>query len=147
GPRPALVQARAADHAMTVVDIGGRTLALSNLEKVLFPETGFTKAELIEYYVAVAPVLLPHLEDRPLTTRRFPDGILGPSWHQNECSREPDWFPVFETSGRGGRSLRFCMVDGLPSLVWLANQAAVELHPFLWCTGAPRRPTQVVFDL
>jgi bifunctional non-homologous end joining protein LigD len=129
------------------VEVEGRRLALTNLDKVLWPETGFTKAQLIEYYVAVAPVLLPHLEGRPLTIRRFPDGVGGVTWHQNECQGAPDWFPVFETTGRGGRRLRFCLVDGLAALVWLANQAAVELHPFLWKTSAPREPTQIVFDL
>jgi len=132
---------------MTVIDVEGRPVRLTNLDKVLFPATVFTKAQLIEYYVAVAPVLLPHLAGRPLTTRRFPDGIGGPSWHQNECSREPEWFPVFDTTGRGGRPLRFCMVDGLASLVWLVNQAAVELHPFLWRVDAPRVPDSIVFDL
>jgi bifunctional non-homologous end joining protein LigD len=132
---------------VTVVEVEGRELALTNLDKVLWPEAGFTKAQMIEYYVAVAPVLLPHLEGRPLTTRRFPDGVGAISWHQNECRAEPDWFPVFETRGRGGRPLRFCMVDGLASLVWLANRAAVELHPFLWRVEAPRQPTQIVFDL
>jgi bifunctional non-homologous end joining protein LigD len=132
---------------VSTVSVGGRRLALTNLDKVLFPETGFTKAQLIDYYAAVAPALLPHLERRPLTIRRFPDGVTGPSWHQNEIQREPDWFPVFATTGRGGRPLRFAMVDGLPALVWLANQAAVELHPFLWRVDAPRRPTQIVFDL
>jgi bifunctional non-homologous end joining protein LigD len=129
------------------VRVDGRELALTNLEKVLFPEAGFTKAELIDYYLAVAPVLLPHLAGRPLTLRRFPDGVEGISWHQNECQGEPDWLPVFETRGRGGRSLRFCMVDGLPALVWLANHAAVELHPFLWRAERPREPTQLVLDL
>jgi bifunctional non-homologous end joining protein LigD len=132
---------------VSTIELEGRRLALTNLDKVLWPETGFTKAQLIEYYVSVAPVLLPHLVGRPLTMRRFPDGIDGISWHQNECQREPDWFPVFETSGRGGRRLRFCTVDGLASLVWLANQAAIELHPFLWRTDRPREPTQIVFDL
>jgi bifunctional non-homologous end joining protein LigD len=132
---------------MTVVSVDGRDLALTNLDKVLWPAAGFTKGQLIEYYVSVAPVLLPHLEGRPLTVRRFPDGVEGVSWHQNECQGEPDWLPVFETRGRGGRPLRFCMVDGLAALVWLANQAAVELHPFLWRADAPRQPTQIVFDL
>jgi bifunctional non-homologous end joining protein LigD len=95
----------------------------------------------------VAPVLLPHLAGRPLTLRFFPDGIGAISWHQNECRRQPDWFPVYDTHGRGGRELRFCMVDGVAALVWLANKAAVELHPFLWRVEAPRRPTQLVFDL
>ena len=132
---------------MTFASAGGRTLALTNLDKVLWPASGFTKRRLIEYYVAIAPVLLPHLEGRPLTLRRFPDGVEGVSWHQNECQGEPDWLPVFETRGRGGCPLRFCMVDGLAALVWLANQAAIELHPFLWRVDAPRRPTQIVFDL
>jgi bifunctional non-homologous end joining protein LigD len=103
--------------------------------------------ELIEYYVELAPILLPHLESRPLTIRRFPDGVDGVSWHQNECQRQPGWFPVFETAGRDGRLLRFCMVDGEAALVWLANQAAIELHPFSWRVDAPRVPTQLVFDL
>jgi bifunctional non-homologous end joining protein LigD len=132
---------------MSTVEIDGRRLAVTNLDKVLWPQSGTTKAELIEYYVAVASVLLPHLKGRPLTFRRFPDGVEGFSWHQNECQGEPDWFPVFETTGRGGRPLRFCMVDGLSSLVWLANQAAVELHPFLWRVERPREPLQIVFDL
>src|SRR4051794_21086826 len=107
---------------MTVVDVEGQPVELTNLGKVLFPETGFTKAQLIEY-IAVAPVLLPHLAGRPLTLRRFPDGIGGITWHQNEIQREPPWFPVFETSGRGGRRLRFALVDGLAALTWVANQA------------------------
>jgi bifunctional non-homologous end joining protein LigD len=132
---------------VSTISVEGRRLALTNLDKVMWPETGFTKAQLIEYYVSVAPVLLPHLAGRPLTLRRFPDGVDGISWHQNECQGEPDWFPVFETEGRGGRKLRFCTVDGLPALVWLVNQAAVELHPFLWRIDRPREPTQIVFDL
>lgn len=132
---------------VSTVEVEGRSLALTNLDKVLWPRTGTTKAELIEYYVAVASVLLPHLERRPLTLRRFPDGVEGISWHQNEIQQEPDWFPVFETSGRGGRRLRFATVDGLASLVWLANQAAIELHPFLWRVERPREPEQLVLDL
>jgi len=132
---------------VTVVAVDGREVALTNLDKVLWPATGFTKAELIDYYVSIAPVLLPHLEGRPVTLRRFPDGIGGINWHQNECQGEPEWFPVYETRGRGGRPLRFCLVDGLPGLVWLANKAVVELHPFLWRVDAPRLPTQIVFDL
>jgi bifunctional non-homologous end joining protein LigD len=129
------------------VEIDGRRLELTNLDKVLWPETGTTKAELIQYYVDIAPVLLPHLAGRPLTLRRFPDGVGGVTWHQNEIQREPDWFPVFETAGRGRRNLRFALVDGLASLVWVANQAAVELHPFSWRIDRPREPTQLVFDL
>ena len=132
---------------MTTLEVEGRAVELTNLDKVLWPETGFTKGRMIEYYVAVAPVLLPHLERRPLTLRRFPDGVGGISWHQNECQGGPEWLPLFETRGRGGRRLRFCMVDGLASLVWLANKAAVELHPFLWRCERAREPTQLVLDL
>jgi bifunctional non-homologous end joining protein LigD len=132
---------------MSTVEIEGRRLRLTNLEKVLWPEAGKTKAWLIEYYTRVAPVLLPHLENRPLTLRRFPDGVDGVSWHQNECRGEPEWFHVFETAGKGGRVLRFCVVDDLSSLIWVANQGTLEVHPFQWRLDAPRRPTTLVFDL
>jgi bifunctional non-homologous end joining protein LigD len=132
---------------VSVVEVDGRRLTLSNLDKLLWPASGSTKGDLIRYYTDVAPVLLPHLSGRPLTVRRFPDGVDGVNWHQNECRGEPDWFPVFETTGRGGRRLRFCMVDGKAALVWLANQAALELHPFLWRIEMPRRPLSLVFDL
>jgi bifunctional non-homologous end joining protein LigD len=132
---------------VTRVEVDGRTLALTNLEKVLWPRAGFTKRQLIEYYVTVAPTLLPHLARRPLTTRRFPDGVDGISWHQNECRRRPAWFPVYETTGREGRQLTFCMADSVAALVWLANQAAVELHPFTWRVDTPRQASQLVFDL
>jgi bifunctional non-homologous end joining protein LigD len=132
---------------VTTLEIEGRRLALTNLDKVLWPEAGVSKSRMIEYYVRVAPTLLAHLEGRPVTIRRFPDGVDGVSWHQNECRGEPEWFEVFETAGVGGRSLRFCLVADLAALVWLANQAAVELHPFQWTVDAPRRPTALVFDL
>jgi bifunctional non-homologous end joining protein LigD len=132
---------------MSTIELEGRLLRLTNLDKVLWPEAGRTKAWLIEYYTRVAPVLLPHIEGRPLTLRRFPDGVQGVSWHQNECRGEPDWFHVLETPGKGGRVLRFCVVDDLSSLVWVANQGTLELHPFQWRVESPRRPTALVFDL
>lgn len=132
---------------MSVLEIEGRRLGVTNLDKVLWHETGMTKGDLLDYYIRIAPTLLPHLRGRPLTLRRFPDGVDGISWHQNECRGEPEWLTVFEARGRRGGRLRFCVVDDLASLVWVANQAAIELHPFLWDVQAPRRPTQVVFDL
>jgi bifunctional non-homologous end joining protein LigD len=132
---------------MSRVEVDGRTVALTNLNKVFWPDVGFTKGQMIEYYVGVAPTLMPHLEGRPLTLRRFPDGVSGASWHQNECQGEPEWLTVFETRGRQGRRLRFCVVDSLSSLLWVVNTAAIELHPFLWRVAAPREPTQLVFDL
>ncbi|MFL5918321.1 MAG: non-homologous end-joining DNA ligase [Gaiellaceae bacterium] len=132
---------------MCAIEIEGRRLRLTNLDKVLWPQVGRTKAWLLEYYTRVAPVLLPHLAGRPLTMRRFPDGVEGVSWHQNECHGEPEWFHVLETGGKGRRTLRFCVADDLPSLVWLANQGTIELHPFQWTVDAPRRPATLVFDL
>jgi bifunctional non-homologous end joining protein LigD len=132
---------------MSTIEVEGRRLRLTNLSKVLWPEAERTKAWLIEYYTRVAPVLLPHLEGHPLTMRRFPDGVDGVSWHQNECRGEPDWFHVLETPGKGGRILRFCVADDLASLIWLANQGTIELHPFQWTVAEPRRPTSMVFDL
>jgi bifunctional non-homologous end joining protein LigD len=132
---------------VTVVEVDGRDVTLTNVDKVLWPATGLTKGRMIEYYVRVSGTLLPHLAGRPLTLRRFPDGVEGISWHQNECRGEPDWFRVFVTPGKAGRLLRFCVVEDTASLVWVANQAAVELHPFLWRIAAPREPTQLVLDL
>jgi len=132
---------------VSTVEVDGRRLRLTNLDKVLWPEAGRTKAWLIEYYTRVAPVLLHHLVDRPLTLRRFPDGVNGVSWHQNECRGEPEWLRVLETPGKAGRVLRFCMVEDLAALIWVANQGALELHPFQWRAETPRRPATLVFDL
>lgn len=132
---------------MSTIELEGRRLRLTNLDKVLWPDAGRTKAWLIEYYTRIAPVLLPHIAGRPLTLRRFPDGVRGVSWHQNECRGEPEWFHVLETPGKAGRVLRFCVVDDLSSLIWVANQGALELHPFQWSVDAPRLPTSLVFDL
>jgi bifunctional non-homologous end joining protein LigD len=132
---------------MGMVEIDGRRLVLSNLEKVLWPEHGMTKGEMLDYYARIAPTLLAHLRGRPVTLRRFPDGVDGVSWHQNECRGEPEWLTVHETAGRGGRRLRFCVVDDLAALMWVANQAAIEIHPFLWDVADSRRPLGAVFDL
>jgi bifunctional non-homologous end joining protein LigD len=132
---------------VSTIELEGRRLRLTNLEKVLWPRAQRTKAWLIEYYTRIAPVLLPHVAGRPLTMRRFPDGVGGISWHQNECRGEPEWFHVLETPGRGGRILRFCVVEDLSSLIWVANQGTMELHPFQWRVDEPRRPVTLVFDL
>jgi bifunctional non-homologous end joining protein LigD len=126
------------------VRVEGRGLELSNLDKVLYPATGFTKAEVIDYYTRVAPVLLPHLRDRALTRIRFPDGVGGGSFFEkNAPAGTPDWvrretLPV-PGSSTGRETLDFVVVDDLPTLVWLANLAALELHVHQWRigTGAP----------
>jgi bifunctional non-homologous end joining protein LigD len=133
------------------VRVAGRSLELSNLDKVMYPATGFTKAEVIDYYTRVAPVLLPHLRDRALTRIRFPDGVGGGSFFEkNAPAGTPDWvrretLPV-PGSSTGRETLDFVVVDDLPALVWLANLAALELHVHQWRVGAPG-PDLLVIDL
>jgi bifunctional non-homologous end joining protein LigD len=130
------------------VEVGGRTLTLSNLEKPLYP-SGFTKAEVIDYYTRVAPAMLPHIQGRPMTLKRYPDGSDGPFFYEKECpSHRPAWIrtaPVYSRSN--ARTVNYCLVDDLPTLVWLANLAALELHPLLARVDDLERPTHVVFDL
>jgi bifunctional non-homologous end joining protein LigD len=123
------------------------TLTVTNPDKVLWPDAAFTKGDLIAYYREVAPVLLPHLRGRPLTMRRFPDGIEEWSWYQYECRNAPDWLRTAEIPYRGGAPRRFCVVDDLPSLIWVANLATIELHPYLALACALDIPSFVVFDL
>lgn len=123
--------------------MGGRRLRLSNLDKVLWPETGFTKGQLIEYYGRVADVLVPHLAGRPLTLRRWPDGVEGESFFEKNCpSHRPPWVGTVEMGG-----VRYCRLDEPAAVVWVANLAAIELHPGLARDPDLRRPTAVVFDL
>jgi bifunctional non-homologous end joining protein LigD len=131
------------------VDIDGRRLSLSNLDKVFYPETGFTKGHLIDYYTRVAPALLGHLRGRHLTLKRYPDGVTGPYFYEKQCpSHRPDWVatsPVW--SGHGSRTIDYCLADDLPTLVWLANLADLELHTSLALAVDVTAPTVVAFDL
>ena len=137
------------------VDVDGRRLKVSNLDKVLYPETGFRKGEVIDYYVRIAPVLLPHITDRPLTLLRYPDGVDAPSFFEKDVSRHaPDWVRTVEVatpgSAKGAESLDFAVVDDLPTLVWVANLASLELHVPQWKIGprgGRRDPDLLVFDL
>lgn len=122
-------------------------VALSNLDKVLFPETGFTKGDLLAYYDAVAPVLLPHLAGRPITMARFPDGVGAPGWFQMSCRGHPPWMRTAEIIGRRGQRLHYCLVDDRDALLWMINLGTIELHPFLACAADPDVPRDVVFDL
>jgi bifunctional non-homologous end joining protein LigD len=137
----------AANGESRQVEIEGRTLTLTNLDRVLWPETGFTKGELIEYYRRVAVALLPHLRGRPLTLGRFPHGIQRPGFAQTECRGRPEWLPVRGVRTRGGELRRYCVVDDLASLLWVANQNAIELHTFLGRGGDLDSPSAVAFDL
>ncbi|WP_027660298.1 non-homologous end-joining DNA ligase [Salinispora fenicalii] len=132
------------------VEVAGRTLELSNLDKVLYPVTGFTKGEVIDYYTRVAPVLLPHLADRALTRIRFPNGVDGSSFFEkNAPAATPGWvrtetLPV-PGSAKGRETIDYVVADELPTLVWLANLAALELHTPQWQIGA--HPDLMVVDL
>jgi len=127
--------------------VGGRELKLSNSGKVLYPEAGFTKGQLIEYYLTVAPVLLAHLQGRALTVTRWPDGVEGKSFFQKQSpAHRPDWVRV-ATLPAGGKKIDYTLADDLPTLIWLANLAAIELHTPLALAAAHDRPTSMVFDL
>lgn len=133
---------------VTVV-VDGHVLELSNLEKVLYPRAGFTKAEVIDYYRRVAPVLLPHLRGRPVTLKRWPDGVEAPSFFEKQCPRHrPPWVPVVPLKSRGKRPVvEYCRIDELAGLVWVANLAALELHVTLGTAAEPEVPLAVAFDL
>ena len=130
------------------VELEGRQLKLSNLDKVLYPKAGFTKGQVIDYYLRIAQWLLPHLHDRPLTLKRYPDGVEGQYFYEKNCPKHrPDWFQTTSVPReRGGGTIDFCLVQDRPSLVWVANLASLELHTSL-SRAAHERPTMVVFDL
>lgn len=132
----------------TQVRIGDRELSLSNLDKVLYPETGFTKAEVIDYYARIAPVLLTHCRGRCVTFRRFPDGVEGESFFEKRCpDHRPDW--VLTALGPGDRNgdVYYCLLEEPAAVVWAANLAALELHTPMARATNLEAPTMVVFDL
>jgi len=131
------------------VEVEGRRLNLTNLDKVLYPETGFTKGQVIDYYTRVAPAVLPHLRDRPLTLKRYPNGVDAPFFYEKQCPQHrPDWVETAEVWSRHSkRTIGYCLVNDLPALVWVANLASLELHTQLHCGADPDRPTMVAFDL
>lgn len=129
--------------------VAGKRLPVSNLDKVFYPKVGFTKGQVIDYYIRVAPVLLPHLKDRPLTLKRYPNGVEGPFFYEKRCPTfRPSWFKTAPIWSEGNQeNINFCLANDLPSLVWAANLADLELHTFLSKKQNPRRPTMMVFDL
>ncbi len=133
------------------VEIEGRELKLTNVDKVLYPQTGFTKGDMIDYYAKVAPAMIPHLSGRPVTLRRFPEGVedLDAAFFEKRCPKHrPKWVKTatVEAGPRAGK-IEFCVCDGLATLVWMAQLATVELHPSLSLARAPKRPTVLAFDL
>jgi bifunctional non-homologous end joining protein LigD len=133
----------------TVVDIQGKRLKLSNLEKVLYPAVGFTKGQVIDYFVRISPVLLPHLKGRPLTLKRFPNGVNGMFFYEKNCpEHRPEWVQVAPVWSAGNNKwMNYCLAQDLPTLVWAANLADLELHTSLSLGKEILRPTFIVFDL
>jgi bifunctional non-homologous end joining protein LigD len=143
-----------AEAQRSVVEVDGRRLSLSNLDKVLFPD-GFTKGEVVDYYVRVAPVLLPHVTGRPMSFQRFPDGTDTKGFFAKNAPRgTPDWVRTVKLPAPGSsmdrETLDYVVVDDLPTLVWAANLAALELHVPQWSVGprgGVREPDRLVLDL
>jgi bifunctional non-homologous end joining protein LigD len=131
------------------VEVDGRRLKLSNLGKVLYPEVGFTKGQVIDYYTRVAPAVLPHLRGRPLTLKRYPNGVDREFFYEKECpSHRPEWVRTAALWSRSNeREINYCLADDLPTLVWAANLADLELHTPMSVAEDIKRPTMVVFDL
>jgi bifunctional non-homologous end joining protein LigD len=131
------------------VAVGNKRLKLTNLDKVLYPKAGFTKAQVIDYYLRIAKVLLPHLRDRPLTLKRYPNGVDQPYFYEKRCpSHRPSWVRTADVySERNEGVVPYCLVNDVATLVWAANLADLELHVPLAKAKAMDRPTQMVFDL
>ena len=134
-----------------VVEVDGRELKLTNLDKVLYPETGFSKGEMVDYYARVAATMVPHLDGRAVTLRRFPEGVedLDSAFFEKRCPKHrPKWVKTTAvTAGPDTGKIDFCVCDGKPTLIWMAQLAAIELHPSLSKGRAPKRPTVLAFDL
>jgi bifunctional non-homologous end joining protein LigD len=131
------------------IEVEGRTLKLTNREKVMYPQSGFTKGELIDYYAAIAPMLLPHLAGRPLTLKRYPDGVEGEYFYEKRCPpHRPDWVRTAAIASEHGRgTIDYCLAEEKPTLIWAANLADIELHTSLSRAERMERPTAIVFDL
>jgi bifunctional non-homologous end joining protein LigD len=133
----------------SIIEVEGRQIKLSNLDKVLYPKAGFTKGQVIDYYVRIAPVLLPHLADRALTLKRYPNGVDGMFFYEKNCpSYRPSWMKTAKVWSEGNnRFMHYCVVADLPTLVWLGNLADLELHTSLSRAPETNRPTVIAFDL
>src|SRR5436190_2678114 len=132
----------------STLKVGKRKVPVSNLDKVLYPGGRFTKADVINYYVEVGRFLLPHFKNRPVTLVRYPDGVFGKSFYEkNAPGFTPKWVRTFPVPRVEGGVINYILVNDLPSLVWVANTASLELHPFLHCAPKIDIPTHVVFDL
>jgi len=132
----------------TFVEMAGRRLPLSNLEKDLYPSYGFTKAQILEYYRGVARFILPHLKDRALTFKRYPEGVDNDFFYEKHCpEHRPAWVHTAEIPQGDGEPMKVCLVNDLETLIWTANLASLELHVPLARVNSPGTPDSMVFDL
>jgi bifunctional non-homologous end joining protein LigD len=131
------------------IEIEGNQLSLTNLDKVLYPATGFTKGQVIDYYARIAPVLVPHLSGRPLTLKRYPGGVDQEFFFEkNATKHRPDWIKTTPIWSEGNqRTVNYILANDLATMVWMANLAAIELHPSLSLAKDMERPRAMVFDL
>jgi bifunctional non-homologous end joining protein LigD len=131
------------------VEVDGRELSITNLDKVMYPSTGFTKGEVIDYYARIAPTIIPHLRGRPLTLKRYPEGAEAGHFFEKRCPKHrPEWVATASIwSEREDGEIEFCVCNDKPTLVWMAQLAALELHPSLSLARHMERPTVLAFDL
>ncbi len=132
-----------------VLEVADKRVKLTNLDKVFWPEGGFTKGDLIDYYIKIAPLLLKYLQDRPVSMVPYPDGIRGHSFYQKNLPRKrPEWLqavPLYSSGSK--RDINWLVVKDLPSLIWLANRGSIEVHPWFSRYDTPDHPDYAVFDL
>jgi bifunctional non-homologous end joining protein LigD len=133
----------------SALTVEGTRVTISNLEKLLYPAANFNKAQVIDYYIRVADYLLPHLKNRPVTLKRYPDGVKGKHFYEKDApAYTPEWVQTYPVPRRtGGPDIRYILINDLRTLVWVANLANLEIHPFLHCVPDIHRPTYIVFDL
>jgi bifunctional non-homologous end joining protein LigD len=132
----------------TQLDVNGVTVNVSNLNKIFYPKTGFTKGQVIDYYIRVSRYLLPHLQNRPITLKRYPNGVEGFFFYEKQCpASRPKWMKTTKVAKSDGGEVNYCVMNDLPALVWAANLADLELHTFLHKAPAIQRPTAMAFDL
>jgi bifunctional non-homologous end joining protein LigD len=130
------------------LDIDGKQVAVTNLQKVFYPKTGFTKGQVIDYYIKISPVLMPHLKNRPISLKRYPNGVEGFFFYEKRCpEHRPKWMETIKVEKTDGEEINYCAMNSLPALVWAANLADLELHTFLHKAPAISRPTALAFDL
>jgi len=132
----------------TALNIDGSSIPVTNLGKVFYPKTGFTKGNVIDYYIRISPYLLPHLKNRPITLKRYPDGVEGMFFYEKQCpAGRPRYVKTAKVPKSDGGEIDYCLINDLPALVWAANLADLELHTFLHKAPAIARPTALAFDL